>query len=57
MAMLARNRNLRGKIHSEDCFCCNDGFWKVNNKNKRKIHKQNRRLENKQWRNDLKIAY
>ena len=43
MPMLARIRC--GKIHADDCFCCNDGFSKLGSRGKRMIRKQNRILE------------
>jgi len=41
--MLARIR--RGNIHAEDCFCCNDGFWKTKPRDRGRIRKQNRAIE------------
>lgn len=51
MPMLARIR--RGNIHAEDCFCCNDGFWKVNMRDRGRIRKQNRSIEKRDARKQI----
>ena len=47
MTMLARNR--KGKVHARDCFCCNDGFWGLNWRDRnKKLRRLNRRVEKKE---------
>lgn len=53
MPMLARVAN--GKIHNKDCHCCNDGFWKTNRRDRGKIRKHNRRMEDRNWRRDYNV--
>lgn len=51
MSMLAKTR--QGAIHAKDCFCCNDGFWKINKRNRHRIRKQNRTIENREFNRSL----
>lgn len=53
MSMLSRNRI--GRRHARDCFCCNDGFWGLNWRDRnKKLRRLNRRAEKRHWQREAR---